>query len=74
MEFTLKEGVVLRLSLPLTRYQDCLIKDHEHMKHSLKNGGKKYGQSCVKTIVFIHGRKQLLKIAKVQCTYICVLY
>ena len=38
------------------------------MKHSLKNCGKKYGQSCVKTIVFIHGRKQLLKIAKAQAT------
>jgi len=25
---------VLRLSLPLTRYQHCLMKDLERMKHS----------------------------------------
>ena len=43
MEFTLKEGVVLRLSLPLTRYQHCLMKNFEHMKHSWKNCGK-HGQ------------------------------
>jgi len=41
MEFTLKEGVVLRLSLPLTRYQQCPMKDLECMKHSWKNYGKK---------------------------------
>jgi len=41
MEFTLKEGVVLRLSLTSTRYHNGLIKDHEYMKHSLKNCGEK---------------------------------
>ena len=28
---------MLRLSLTSTRYQNGLIKDHEYMKHSLKN-------------------------------------
>jgi len=32
---------LLRLSLTLTRYQNGLIKDHEYMKHSLKNYGEK---------------------------------
>ena len=52
MEFTLKEGVVLRLSWTLTRYQNCIMKDHEYIKHSLKHCGKKdYRHSCVKIIV-----------------------
>ena len=42
---------LLRLSLPLTRYQHCLMKDLERMKHSWKSCGK-YGKYCLTIIVF----------------------
>jgi len=42
---------LLRLSLPLTRYQHCLMKNLEYMKHSWKNCGK-HGQYCLTIIVF----------------------
>ena len=41
MEFTLKEGVVLRLSLTSTHYQNGLVKNHEYLKYSLKKYGEK---------------------------------
>jgi len=31
----------VKVKLTLTRYQDCLMKEHEYMKHSLKNCGEK---------------------------------
>ena len=59
---------VLRLSLPLTRYQHCLMKNLEYMKHSWKNCGK-HGQYCLTIIAFKRTQQEAPEVnAETQAT------